>query len=91
MVRGIRRGCRNGREDARRWEGIEVELDLPVGVETAEAGGVVDGCGWEAAEEVGDVSGRRTCIDCEVIGRDRARLKMRVKRRAMGSCRKLNG
>lgn len=32
-------------------------LDLPVGVETAEAGGVVDGCGWEAAEEVGNVSG----------------------------------
>ena len=40
MVRGIRRGCRNGREEARRWEGIEVELDLLVGVETAEASGV---------------------------------------------------
>lgn len=32
-------------------------LDLPVGVETAEAGGVVDGCGCEVAEEVGNVSG----------------------------------
>jgi hypothetical protein len=29
------------REEARRWEEIEVEVDLPVGVEAAEAGGVV--------------------------------------------------
>jgi hypothetical protein len=31
----------------------------------------------------------RTCMNCEMVGRDKSRLTMRLKRRAMRSCRKV--